>query len=242
MANKNPSPYKGVPKSEWGRIKAEQAQKRESAMVDEPKQPEFDPAIVRETLQAPERKADAVFPQRRVEADIPPRPQEWSEDNIPPNLFSGDQKHLEVMGKNGSFTDPIPGYKLYWFDAKNGIRIQMALRSGYTFVEKDEVLLNEGLEGSDDLGTHVRKIGNIYGGETDDGLPQYMYLMKKPLWLVDKHNTEMERVNQKYEEMLRNGLISKNPQQDRQFAGGSDLARAERSGLPPIQIRNTLNR
>ena len=166
----------------------------------------------------------------------------FSEENIPPNLFSGDQKHLEVMGLNGSMTDPIPGYKLYWFDAKNGVRIAMAQRSGYTFVEKHEVLLNDGLEGSDDLGTHVRKIGNIFGGDTEDGKPQYMYLMKKPLWLVDKHNIQMEAVNNKYEQMLKSGQISRNNAQDRQFAGGSDVARSEHSKLPSIDIQSKLYR
>jgi hypothetical protein len=238
MANRKPNPMKGIPRSEWARVKAERAAAAQTVPVAPTPDRSFDPHIVRESLAPPDKKADAVFPQQRVEPD----PYQFSEENIPPNLFSGDQKHLEVMGLNGSMTDPIPGYKLYWFDAKNGVRIAMAQRSGYTFVEKHEVLLNDGLEGSDDLGTHVRKIGNIFGGDTEDGKPQYMYLMKKPLWLVDKHNIQMEAVNNKYEQMLKSGQISRNNAQDRQFAGGSDVARSEHSKLPSIDIQSKLYR
>jgi len=52
----------------------------------------------------------------------------------------------------------------------------------------------------------------------------------------------MESVNQKYEDMLRRGLVSKNPQQDRQFAAGSDIALKTRSNLPGIEISSKLYR
>ena len=238
MAN----PMKGIPKKDWARVKAERAAAAASAQpAPQPAVAVTDPTFVRESL-APPVERPLSFPNNKVNTPETAMPAEFSEENIPPNLFSGDQKHLEVMGLNGSYTDPIPGFKLYWFDAKNGVRIAMAQRSGYTFVEKHEVLLNDGLEGSDDLGTHVRKIGNVFGGETDDGKPQYMYLMKKPLWLVDKHNVQMESVNQKYEDMLRRGLVSKNPQQDRQFAAGSEIALKTRSNLPGISIESKLYR
>ena len=132
---KKPHPFKGVPRSEWPRVKAEIADRKAARAPSEQPGHEsqfgssseveaakaaYDPNIVRETLQPPRGSAFG-FPNNKMAAESAPAPQDVSLDSIPPNLFSGDQKHLEVMGLDYSTTDPIPGFKLYWFDAKNGV-------------------------------------------------------------------------------------------------------------------------
>jgi hypothetical protein len=181
---RGPSPYKGHPKSEWPKIKAELDAKRAEAGHAAP------PPDVREP-------APAMESERGV---------------IPPNLFSGDQKQLEVLGLDGTPQDPIPGFKLYWFNDVD-IRISKAQRSGYVFVERDEVLLSEGLVSGDDVaGNHVRKLVESKGEK-----PVYAYLMKKPMWIVEAHDLEYSKVNDRVEDMVRRGQLSKNPQEVRQY-------------------------
>lgn len=184
---KGPSPYKGHPKSEWPAIKAK-----------------LDAERAAKVGAVPVNDAPETF-----EPVAKPAPKQ---DVIPPNLFSGDQKQLEVLGKDGTPTDPIPGYHLYWMNDVD-IRIARAQRSGYEFVERDEVLLNDGLVSGDDVaGNHVRKlVGAI------DGKPLYAYLMKKPLWIKQAHDLEYAKVNDRVEEMVKRGQLSKNPQDAKQY-------------------------
>ena len=81
MANRKPNPMKGIPRSEWARVKAERAANGQTATVTIETAPgpasgsggaSFDPHIVRESLQPPDKKADAVFPQQRCSAGTIP--------------------------------------------------------------------------------------------------------------------------------------------------------------------------
>ena len=152
----------------------------------------------------------------------------------PPNLFSGDQKYLEVMGRNGSITDPIPGYKLYWFtDADgSGVRIQMAKQSRYEHVLTSEVFCNDtGIGGIDDVGGKVRKLANIHSGSAGEK-PIYQWLMKKPKWIADKHDADMQAVLDRQHAALRSGVVPGQRAEDRQYAPVS----------APIEINSKLYR
>lgn len=199
---KGPSPYKGHPKSEWPKIKAELDAKRQAQPVDEP-------------------AVEKVVANRKAEEPL----------TIPPNLFSGDQKSLEVLSKDGDWQDPIPGFYLYWMNDTD-IRINRAKRSGYEHVSRDEVMLSESLtDGNDVAGNHVRKqVGAI------DGKPLYAYLMKKPLWIKQAHDLEYNKVNDRVEEMVRRGQLSKNPGEVKQFVNDGRTPTA----VPQIQSDSKL--
>ena len=185
---KGPSPYKGHPKSEWPRIKAQLDAKRAASANETP-------VVLQETQAAPAAAAAPV-----------------SDGVIPPNLFSGDQKQLEVRALDGTPNNPIPGFHLYWMNDVD-IRISKALRSGYQFVERDEVLLSDSLSSGDDVaGNHVRKLVESRGEK-----PVYAYLMKKPLWIKEAHDLEYSKVNDRLEQMVRRGQLSQNPQDVKQY-------------------------
>lgn len=138
----------------------------------------------------------------------------------PPNLFSGRVKRLEVHPNpkrhpGATYNDPIPGYRLYWFhDVEN--QVAMAQASGYRFVEKDEIGLNDAhvAPGNNDLGTHVRRWVNSVGGPNGGAI--YAFLMKKPNWLAELHDAEMEKVHQRQEAQLKAGAMNNQiPQQVR---------------------------
>lgn len=85
----------------------------------------------------------------------------------------------------------IPGWHLHWMSG-HPARIKQALRAGYSFVEEDEVDLNQvGLgngpegNGSNDLGTRVSVVA---GGVDEKSQANMLYLMKLPeeLWLQDQ--------------------------------------------------------
>jgi hypothetical protein len=163
-----------------------------------------------------------------------------SPQSIPVNLFSGDRKRFEVMGKNGSFTDPIPGYRLYAFkDSGGGMRISQALASGWQFVDKEEVVLNDSWNTplDTDLGSKVR----IPAEQNDEaGKPVYHYLMKKPLWLDAEHQKERERLHDQIDQSLRAGTFNMTPGERRYTAEHPPIGSP--SGLPPISISSKLGR
>lgn len=75
----------------------------------------------------------------------------------------------------------IPGHFLYWFRG-TGQRLQQALNAGYTFVERDELILQGGglatsydVDGNTDLGTRVSVAA---GGDDQAGQSSRLYLMK----------------------------------------------------------------
>ncbi len=109
------------------------------------------------------------------------------------------------MGLGGDPRDPIPGYRLYWFhDVDGGLEIARAEASGYRFVERDEIGLNDAQvsPGNNDLGTHVRRWVDSGG---PNGLPIFAFLMKKPNWLAELHDAELEKVHQQQEAQLNAG-------------------------------------
>lgn len=192
---KGPSPYKGHPKSEWPAIKADLEQQRKNAA-----------AATQVNAQLETASVEHPQPALGVSLNI-------DEQVIPPNLFSGDQKNLEVMSPDGDAQNPIPGFYLYWMNDTD-VRIAKAIRSGYQFVERNEVMLNDGLVAGDDVaGNHVRK---LVGGNAD-GKPLYAYLMKKPDWIKKAHDLEYQKVNERLQDMVDRGRLSRNPGQDRQY-------------------------
>jgi hypothetical protein len=159
---------------------------------------------------------------------------------IPPNLFSGAQLRLAVYGKDGDSNDPIPGYRTYWFnDIESGHRLNMAVRSGWEYVQKEEVNLNDHEAGpaNTDLGNHVRRW--VENGPA--GLPIYAYLMKKPNWLHDLHETgpdsREQRIHQKVENELRQGTLNQ-----QRGDGRYTQASNPRSSLPKISIDHEIHR
>lgn len=176
-------------------------------------------------------------------SDAPPVAEEKQAEvpyQKPVNLFSGDRKRFEVMGKNGSFTDPIPGFRLYAFkDINGGMRISQALASGWQFVNKEEVVLNDGWNTplDTDLGSKVR----IPAEQNDEsGKPIYHYLMKKPKWLDDEHMAEREKLHDQIDASLRAGTFNMTGNERRYTAANPPVGSP--SGLPPISISSKLSR
>jgi hypothetical protein len=101
----------------------------------------------------------------------------------------------------------IPGYYLYWHLGKNTAK---ALRAGYTFVDPEEVELNQvGIAnsvetpGGTDLGTRISVSAGATGVEGEERL----YLMKLPL---EHHEEDMEKktaVNEGIAAQMRAGAL-----------------------------------
>jgi hypothetical protein len=108
-----------------------------------------------------------------------------------------------------------------------------ARRSGYEFVDRDEVLLNDTLVGDDAAGNHVRKVVEVI-----NNIPVYAYLMKKPRHIAEAHDLEFSRVNDRIEEMVRRGRVTKNQERDQQYTKRDE----PRSSLPDIEINQKLYR
>ena len=151
----------------------------------------------------------------------------------PRNLFSGQIKSLEVFGAGGDTRDPIPGFRLYWFTDNSGTgdRLNQAKASGWEFVKKNEIAMQENLvEGNNDLGSIVRKVVNA-----NQTPPEYGYLMKKPNWLDELHQKEMQTVNDRQESAIKKGSFNSRPEDGRYVAG--DMPG---STLPKIEISSNL--
>lgn len=213
-----PSPYKGVPRSEWDRVKTEQAAMKEHAKM----QPADAFAAVSSIELPPEVP---VAPAPRINSDDAPT-------EIFRDMFSGTLKTLDVLGKNGSTTDPIPGYVLYWFtdEGGTGTVINQARMSGYDFVHRDEILLTENIVGNNDLGSHVRKVVNARTTP-----PEYGYLMKKPEDLHMKHLAEREKMHSRIDQALRAGTLGRQP-------GSGQYTKADdpSSSMAKIEISSNL--
>ena len=169
------------------------------------------------TAPTPEEKpvaAEAPKPRRRV------------------NLFNGQRKRFEFMGKNGSFTDPIPGYRLYAFK-DTGTRISDALQSGWTFVTKDEVVLNDSWNTplDTDLGSHIRVPANQ---NDESGKPTYHIIMKKLKIHDEEDMAELEKLHDNIEQSLRAGTFNMTSGEKRYTAANPPAGSP--SGLPPIFI------
>ncbi len=122
----------------------------------------------------------------------------------------------------------MPGFYLYWHLGKN---IPAALRAGYSFVENDEVELNQhGVanspedSGSTDMGTRISiSAGNSLG---EDNEPERLYLMKLR---NDWHDLDTEAQAARNEDIarsLRSGTIGAGADPDvnkRYMKQGQDL-------------------
>ena len=157
---------------------------------------------------------------------------ETGRDEIPPNLLNGSTPKLVLYSKDGDAADPVPGFRTYWAN-DDGNRLSLMLRSGWQFIDKDEVLLNAALTPlNNDLGSQIREVV----GTKRSGDPLYAYAMKKP-WHIDQaHMREREeKVNMRIENALRAGLVlgadQKPVPQPGQYAGGTTG-----SSTPPISI------
>ena len=224
MANNKPNPYKGHPKAEWPAIKASLAAEKQYTEAPMP-----DPVPNSFAAESPvELPPQAPAPPRiNSEPEAP--------THIPRNLFNGTMKTLDVLGKNGSTDDPIPGFRLYWFNdpGNTGVRPSQAKMSGWEFVDRDEVLLTENLVGNNDLGSKVSKIV-----EPNLVPPTRAYLMKKPKWLDEAHQAEREELHQKQEGALRSGTLGRKPE-NRQY---SPQEMRGQTSLPPIEISSNVFR
>lgn len=87
----------------------------------------------------------------------------------------------------------IPGYHTHWMRG-DPVRLNQALRAGYTFVEQDEVDLNtfgitqgEDDSGHTDLGSRV----SVVAGKAEGGGAERLYLMKLPLSLWEEDQAGM---------------------------------------------------
>jgi hypothetical protein len=208
MAN----PMKGIPRADWPKVMAERAAKATTELAD---------AMNAATTEPPKSATPSALPSGSTK---PPK-----ESEPPPrNLMTGDIKHLEVWGKNGSNTDPIPGYRLHWFLDRDGTgsRMFLAKRSGYDFVMQDEVMLNDLSENLDE-GSQVK----VYGGVSPAGTPIFHWLMKKPNWLNEQHQKDMQKVPDRIEQELRRGTLGKTPD-DGRYTRETEL----RSNIPEIKI------
>jgi len=194
---RKPHPYKGIPRSEWPKAKA-------AAQAEQPTVVPVETIVTAPIHESVRIEMEYKSPDGEVEQqeDLPIAP--------PRNLFSGEMLQLQIYGKDGNDKDPIPGFRTRWFNDEHGsgVRIKMALSSGWLLVKSDEIALNEGLTPSNsDLGSHVRKIVGTVGNE-----PLYAYLMKKPEALAQLHDDQHEQAtNVRIEEALRSGQISQNP-------------------------------
>jgi hypothetical protein len=157
----------------------------------------------------------------------------------PRNLFSGDTLKLQVFGKGGNDRDPIPGFRLYWFnDVEGGLRVAQARASGWQFVEKEEVALNETevTPSNNDLGSHVRR----WVSQGNDGNAVFAYLMKKPLDLDAEHQAEREQLHDQIQAALTAGTFNMGANERRYTAMNPPIGSP--SGLPPISISSKLSR
>jgi hypothetical protein len=242
--HRKPNPYKGVPKTEWATVREQEARRKAAEKLNEgmivPNAFVAETAIATEIppeiaaamteLPAPTEVPRGTMPQP-IDADAVPGVNSDSPtaQAIPRNLFDGQMKSLDVFGKNGSTTDPIPGYRLYWFtDTGNtGVRINQARVSGWELVNKDEIALQENVvPGNNDLGTHVRKVVDARTSP-----PQYGYLMKKPVWLDDLHRKQLAQENENIVNSVRSGRHSSDHAEGRYTA-----SQVAGSTLPKIEI------
>lgn len=109
----------------------------------------------------------------------------------------------------------IPGYYMYWHLGKN---VSRALRAGYTFVDEDEVEIEQtglandkAVSGSTDLGSRI----SISAGASGEEEEERLYLMKLPM---EHHLADMAAKTARNEEIavqLRAGMMGSEGDPDR---------------------------
>jgi hypothetical protein len=101
---------------------------------------------------------------------------------------------------------PMEGFHLHWFLGQNVARAQKA---GYTFVEDDEVQMNDTSiagGGNADLGSRVSAFaGGLIEGTVE---PQRLYLMKLPIEFRRQDEKALEAINDRVADQIRHGNAS----------------------------------
>jgi len=237
--------YKGKPQSQWNRLRAEylaahpevappkaRAGRRDAGQIPPPQAPNvFGPEPSPSFLPEADVSAMAAETAQRTLSD-----RVSSEEDLPDefvhSLFDGRMQKLTVMGRNGSITDPIPGYDLYWFNdpGNTGITIAMAHRSGWSHVTHDEVIMADTVIGGNDLGSNVSYIMN-----PNLVPPTRGWLMKIPRELHQRQKLEFEKHHQRIEQAMTAGTLNAKPG-DRRYTAQPG------SALPPIEINTKLYR
>lgn len=147
-------------------------------------------------------------------------------ETIPPNLFGMGVKRLEVHGER-------EGFVRYWQN-NEGDAIQLMLKSGWTFVERTDVQLNAAVTPRNtDLGSHISQ----WVGTDARGQPMHAYLMEKPKWLVDLHETgpgSREEYHRQIEQQIQTGTLGESPKEKRYSASSNPWAPGSPTGLAPI--------
>lgn len=163
-----------------------------------------------------------------------PDPDPEKPETIPPNLFSGFVKRLEFFGDR-------KGFVRRWFnDDKGGTNIGMALQSGWRFVQRKDVQLNAAVTPrNNDLGSYVRQ----YVDHDVDGSPMNAYLMEKPEWLWNLHNTgpgSREDYHRSLEDQIVNGTLG-SKKGERRYSSAHQYPGSP-STLPPISVGTIIAR
>ena len=135
--------------------------------------------------------------------DVPREtPVQGDPKTYPPNLFSGQQRRLQFEGGK-------PGYRYRIFNDE-GPNIGMALRSGWQFASSEGegaiVLVEQVVPSNKDVGTKVC----FEVGHNAAGHPLYAYVMEKPEWLCEEHETgpgSREEYHQQLEAQIRAGTL-----------------------------------
>ncbi len=221
---KGPSKYKGIPRKDWHLVR------ENSAVAVAELGQVATPEVPRETAPPIEQREEVIAALAETETVGAPDP--LKPETIPPNLFSGNQKRLEWFGER-------EGFRRRWFnDERNGLNIGLALKSGWTFVERVDVQLNAAASPRNaDLGSHVKTfVGS-------DANPMYAYLMEKPEWLCEIHENgpgSRGEEQRRREQQIAEGTIGSQPGDGRYSARNPPLGSP--SGLPPITTRVTLGK
>ncbi len=175
-----------------------------------------------------------------AEPEAKPPSKEAKPKSPPMNLFSGNVAKLQIFDPDGNAG--IPGFATRWFtdEGNSGVRINAARRSGWDFVTRDEVALNDSLTPlNTNLGDHVTMVVNPHA---EGGKPELGYLMKIPQELFDRYQNERENtVHANIEHALRAGAMNRSSEA-RQYSANSDIARATHSSLPGIEMGTKIYR
>lgn len=164
--------------------------------------PSAPPTVDAETLQKliNERVQEEVS--RRLAEAVsdgpdPTRTQVTQEDE----QFSQFDKKLDVFGVNAE--ELFGKYHLHWFNDE-GDRIMRMSLSGYTFVTRKEIALNDNVAPlNQDLGDNVA----VYVGTKEGGAPLRAYLMKIPMETYVKRQMALQQRQDKVDEAIRRGAI-----------------------------------
>ena len=93
----------------------------------------------------------------------------------------------------------VPGFHLRWINDEPG-RLALALQSGYSFVEPEEV---------GRVGDEANRVKEQAGVQRDGSTPLFMYLMKIPQEYYEEDRTLLDGQVDKIDEAIRAGKLEK---------------------------------